>query len=169
MANQGTLRAQAEGILAVARQEDSTSVLRGIHRILNEGAEVRIGNESGDVGGVLERVAKHLPLSAVTAKQDVLNGGHELSVTLDAREERALANVRANSMLVSRLVRYAGMTVLAVAVATQALSNQRAAAVAPALSNLIDATLGERTSEIFDHAVEAARESAGYYMYGDGN
>lgn len=166
MATPCTLRTQAEGILSIAQKEDPTSVLRGVHRIINEGAEVRIGNNSGDVSGILGRVAEHLPLSVITTKQDVLNGGHELSVTLDAREERALASARANSMMVPRLVRYTGLAVLAAAVATQALSNQRAAAVAPALSNLINATLGERSSEMFDHAVEAARESAGYYMYG---
>ena len=169
MAQKGSLRLHAEAILKIARETDSTSVLRGIHRIPNEGAEVRIGNDSGDVDCIMSSVSRFLPLSTTTAKQDVMNGGHELSVTLDARSERALASARANAMLVPRLVRYAGMAVLAAAVATQALSNQRAAAVGPALSNLINATLGERSSEIFDHAVEAARERAGYYMSGHEN
>lgn len=158
MAQPSTLRSQAEAILEIAKKADPTSSLRGIHRIYNEGAEVRIGTESGEVGVVMGIIKQHLSLSTTTSKQDVLNGGHELSVTLDDREERALARKRANSMFVSRLVRYAGMAVLAVAVATQALSNQRAAAIGPALSNLINVTLGAGPSQMFEHALEAARE-----------
>lgn len=156
------LRDHAAAIVSIAKQADSTSVLRGIHS-RGEGAEVRIGTDSGHVDNITSAVAERLPLSMTAVHQDVLNGGYELVVYLDKREERLLANFRAQGMLVPRLLRYSGVAVLAAAAATQALSNQRAGAIAPAVLNLINATLGNASAVLFEHALEAARETAGCY------
>ena len=160
-----TLKQHATAIVNIAQQADCTSVLRGIHS-RGEGAEVRIGTEGGDVHGIASEVASRLPLSTTTVQQDVLNGGYELVVYLDQRSERLLASYRVQRMMLPKLLRYSGVAVLAAAAATQALSNQRAGAIAPAVLNLINATLGNASAVLFEHALEAARETAGYY-YGN--